>query len=33
VLQGCGHEVLLTNARKLRLIYIRASLRPTRSMP
>jgi transposase len=32
MLQGCGHEVLVTNARKLRLIYVRASLRPTGSM-
>ena len=33
VLEGCGHEVLVANARKTRLIYARASKRPTRSMP
>jgi|SRR5215211_4281283 transposase len=33
VLEECGHEVLVANARKLRLIYARASVRPTRSMP
>jgi transposase len=33
VLEECGHEVLVANARKLRLIYARASKRPTRSMP
>jgi hypothetical protein len=33
VLKECGHEVLVANARKLRLIYARASKRPTRSMP
>ena len=31
--EECGHEVLVANARKLRLIYARASVRPTRSMP
>ncbi len=31
VLEECGHEVLVANARKLRLIYARASKRPTRS--
>jgi hypothetical protein len=30
VLEGCGHEVLVANARKLRLIYARASAKPTR---
>jgi transposase len=30
VLEECGHEVLVANARKLRLIYARASVRPTR---
>jgi transposase len=33
VLEECGHEVLVANARKLRLIYARASKRPTRSTP
>jgi transposase len=33
VLEECGHEVLVANARKVRLIYARASKRPTRSMP
>ena len=33
LLEGCAHEVLVANARKLRLIYARASVRPTRSMP
>jgi transposase len=33
VLQECGHEVLVANARKLRLIYARASARPMRSTP
>ena len=33
VLEECGHEVLVANARKLRLIYARASKRPTRSRP
>ena len=33
VLEDCGHEVLVANARKTRLIYARASKRPTRSMP
>jgi transposase len=33
VLEECGHEVLVANARKLRLIYSRASKRPTRSTP
>jgi transposase len=33
LLEECGHEVLVANARKLRLIYARASVRPTRSMP
>jgi transposase len=32
VLEECGHEVLVANARKIRLIYARASVRPTRSM-
>jgi transposase len=30
VLEACGHEVLVANARKLRLIYARASARPMR---
>jgi len=30
VLEECGHEVLVANARRLRLIYARASERPTR---
>jgi transposase len=30
VLEECGHEVLVANARKRRLIYTRASARPTR---
>ena len=30
VLEECGHEVLVANARKLRFIYARASVRPTR---
>ncbi|MCA1719370.1 MAG: hypothetical protein LC781_21955 [Actinobacteria bacterium] len=30
VLEECGHEVLVANARKLRLIYARASARPMR---
>jgi transposase len=30
LLEGCGHEVLVANARKLRLIYSRASARPTK---
>jgi transposase len=30
VLEECGHEVLAANVRKLRLIYARASKRPTR---
>jgi hypothetical protein len=33
LLEECGHEVLVANARKLRLIYARASKRPTRSTP
>jgi transposase len=33
VLKELGHEVLVANARKLRLIYARASKRPTRSTP
>jgi transposase len=33
VLEECGHEVLVANSRKTRLIYARASARPTRSMP
>ena len=33
LLEECGHEVLVANARKLRLIYARASAKPTRSMP
>ncbi|HET7272763.1 MAG TPA: hypothetical protein VFI90_16955 [Rubrobacter sp.] len=28
LLEECGHEVLVANARKLRLIYARASARP-----
>ena len=30
VLEECGHEILVANARKLRLIYARASRRPTK---
>ena len=30
LLEECGHEVLVANSRKLRLIYARASKRPTR---
>ena len=30
VLEECGHEVLVANARKPRFIYARASERPTR---
>ncbi|HKH39332.1 MAG TPA: hypothetical protein VKA82_19420 [Rubrobacter sp.] len=33
LLKECGHEVLVANARKLRLIYARAGARPTRWMP
>jgi transposase len=33
VLEECSHEVLVANARKLRLIYARASARQTRSTP
>ena len=33
VLEECAHEVLVANARKLRLIYARASARPMRSTP
>jgi transposase len=33
VLEECGHEVLVANARKLRLIYARASAKPRRSTP
>jgi hypothetical protein len=33
VLKACGHEVLVANARKLRLIYARASAKRTRSTP
>jgi transposase len=33
VLEECGHEVLVANARKLRLIYSRASAKRTRSTP
>src|SRR5215213_6525367 len=33
LLEECGHEVLVANARKLRLIYARASAKRTRSMP
>ena len=33
VLEECGHEVLVANARKLRLIYARASAKRTRSTP
>ena len=33
LLEQCGHEILVANARKLRLIYARASAKPTRSMP
>jgi transposase len=31
LLEECAHEVLVANARKTRLIYARASERPTRS--
>ena len=30
LLEECGHEVLVANARKTRLIYSRASVRPIR---
>jgi transposase len=30
LLEECGHEVLVANARKLRLIYARASVKPMR---
>ena len=33
VLEECGHEVLVANARRLRLIYARASAKRTRSTP
>jgi transposase len=33
VLEECGHEVLVANSRKLRLIYTRASVRQMRSTP
>ena len=33
LLEECGHEVLVANARKLRLIYARASKRQMRSTP
>src|SRR5215204_2346383 len=33
VLEECGHEVLVANARKLRLIYAPTNVRPTRSTP
>ena len=33
ILEECGHEVLVADARKIRLIYARASARPTRSTP
>jgi transposase len=33
VLEECGHEVLVANARKLRLIYARANAKQMRSMP
>jgi hypothetical protein len=33
VLEECGHEVLVANARKTRLIYARANERPTRWTP
>jgi transposase len=33
VLEECGHEVLVANARKLRLIYARASVKRMRSTP
>jgi transposase len=33
LLEECGHEVLVANARKTRLIYARASARPMRSTP
>src|SRR5215212_6857816 len=33
VLKECGHEVLVANARKLRLICARANPTPRRSMP
>jgi transposase len=32
ILEGCGHEVLVANARKLRLIYANKQ-KPMRSMP
>jgi transposase len=33
LLEGCAHEVLVANARKLRLIYARANARQMRSTP
>jgi transposase len=30
LLEECGHEVVVANSRKLRLIYARASKRPRR---
>ena len=33
LLEECGHEMLVANSRKTRLIYARASKRPTRSTP
>ena len=33
LLKECDHEVLVANARKLRLIYARASAKRTRSTP
>jgi hypothetical protein len=33
LLEECGHEVLVANSRKLRLIYARASERPMSSTP
>jgi hypothetical protein len=33
LLEGCAHEVLVANARKLRLIYARANAKRMRSTP
>ena len=33
VLEECGHEVLVANARKTRLMYARASVKPMSSTP
>jgi transposase len=33
LLEECGHEVLVANSRKLRLIYARANARQIRSTP